>query len=176
MLNRTNLTLSALALSNRLNLGTRSLAAKASVNFGDKAQNIRQSHHGVMRGGMCWSNAYPIPAIGAAFPPIPSSFSPVPQRPSDDVVVQCSWRVADVQGLVEPRLDNLADRPERTVSDRDPGLTTTTTCERVRTQPTLLLDSQLRSRLSLSRIRGLKRDARATAPRLAAARQATPGK
>ena len=32
MLNRTNLTLSALALSNGLNLGTRSLAANASVN------------------------------------------------------------------------------------------------------------------------------------------------
>ena len=36
MLNRTNLTLSALALSNRLNLGTRSLAANASVNDGDQ--------------------------------------------------------------------------------------------------------------------------------------------
>ena len=32
LMNRTNLTLSALALSNRLNLGTRSLAVNASVN------------------------------------------------------------------------------------------------------------------------------------------------
>jgi len=116
MLNRTNLTLSALALSNRLNLGTRSLAANASVNLGDKTQNIRQSHHGVMRDGMMWSGGYPIPQIGAAFPPIPSSFSPVPQCPSQNVAVQRSCCVADVQVLVEPRPDNLADRPERIVS------------------------------------------------------------
>ena len=174
MLNRTNLTLSALALSHRLNLGTRSLAAKARVNFGDKTQNIRQSHHGVMRDGMMWSGGYPIPQIGTAFPRIPSSFSPVPQCPSQDVAVQRVCCVADVQVLVEPRPDNLAERPERIVSDCYPGFTTTTTTRRARTQPTLCLESRLRSKLSW--LGGLKRDARATAPQLAAARQATTGK
>ncbi|MGO9465492.1 MAG: hypothetical protein ACLQVF_15215 [Isosphaeraceae bacterium] len=174
MLNRTNLTLSALALSNRLNLGTRSLAAHASVNTGDKTQYIRQSHHGVMREGMVWSGGYPIPQIGPAFPSIPGSFSPAPQCPSQDVAVQCSCRVADVQVLVEPRPDNLAERPERIVSDCYPGVTATTAIKRARTQPVLLLDSRLRPRLSW--LGGLKRDARATAPQLAAARQATTGK
>ncbi len=175
MLNRTNLTLSALALSNRLNLGTRSLAANASVNKGDKTPSIRQSHH-VMRDGMEWSGGYPIPQIGAAFPPIPRSFSPVPQCPSHDVAVQRSCCVADVRVLFEPRPDNLADRPERVVSDCSSGCTTTTTSQRGRKQQVLLLDSRLRSRLS--RLGSSKRQARATAtaPRLAAARQATTGK
>jgi len=116
MLNRTNLTLSALALSNRLNLGTRSFAAKANVNLGATTQNIRQSHHDVMRDGMDYWGGYPISQIGAAFQSIPSSFSPVPQWPSPDMAVQCSCCVADVQVLVEPRPDNLAERPERIVS------------------------------------------------------------
>ena len=176
MLNRTNLTLSALALSNRLNLGTRSLAANASVNKDDQAQYIRQSHHGVMRDGMMWPGADPIPHIGPAFRPIPSSFSFLPQCPSRDVAVQQSCAVADVQVLFEPRPDNLAERPERAVSDCYRGFTTITTRERGRKQQLLLLDSRLRSRLS--RLGGLKRDARATAtlPQLAAARQATNGK
>ena len=42
MLNRTNLTLSALALSNGLNLGTRSLAANADVNLDGQTSYIRQ--------------------------------------------------------------------------------------------------------------------------------------
>ena len=41
MLNRTNLTLSA--LSNRLNLGTRSLALNASVNNGGQTLRIRHA-------------------------------------------------------------------------------------------------------------------------------------
>ncbi len=175
MLNRTNLTLSALALSNRLNLGTRSLAANASVNKGDKTQNIRQSHHDVMRDGMVWLGGYPIPQIGPALPSIPGSFSAVPQCPSQDVAVQRSCCVADVEVLVEPRPDNLAERPERIVSDCFPGFTAKTTT-RARKQPTLRLDSRLRSRLSW--LGDLKRDAQATAiaSQLAAARQATTGK
>jgi hypothetical protein len=46
MLNRNNLTLSA--LSNRLNLGTRSLVLNTGVNNGT-AQRIRHAHHDVMR-------------------------------------------------------------------------------------------------------------------------------
>ena len=64
MLNRTNLTLSALALSNRLNLGTRSLAANASVNRGDQTLLVRQSHHGVMHDGMMWYHVFPVSKPG----------------------------------------------------------------------------------------------------------------
>jgi hypothetical protein len=176
MLNRMNLTLSALALSNRLNLGTRSLAANAGVNKGAKLQTIRQSHYGDMRDGMMWPDADPIRPIGDVFPPIPSSFSAVWQCPSVTVAVQCSSRVADSVVLVEPRPDNLADRPERFVSDCYPGLKTTKTSERTSTQRSLRLSSRLRSR-SLG-LGGLKRDARATATalQLAAARHATAGK
>jgi hypothetical protein len=174
MLNRMNLTLSALALSNRLNLGTRSLAANASVNKGGKTQDIRRSHHDGMREGMVWSGKYPIPQIGSLLPPIPSSFSTAPQCPSQRVAVRCSSRVADVQVSVEPRPDNLADRPERSVSGCFPEFTTTTTIQRSRQKHMLCLDLRLRSRLS--RLGSLKRHALATAPQLAAARHATTGK
>src|SRR4051812_11124339 len=51
MLNRTNRTLSANL--NRLNLGTRSLAATANVNKGDlQTLRIRHDHRVVMRDGM----------------------------------------------------------------------------------------------------------------------------
>src|SRR5215208_6003695 len=51
MLNRTNRTLSANL--NRLNLGTRSLAATANVNTGDlQTLRIRHAHRVVMRDGM----------------------------------------------------------------------------------------------------------------------------
>ena len=176
MLNRTNLTLSALALSNRLNLGTRSLAANAGVNMGDKIRYIRQPHHGVMRDGMMWPDVNPIPQIGSAFPRTSSSFSREPQCPSADVAVPRSCCVVDVQVLVEPRPDNLADRPERRLSYCDPRSEPITTIKRSRRQLVLLLDSRLRSKLS--RTGSLKREALATAPalQLAAARQATNGR
>ena len=66
MLNRTNLTLSA--LSNRLNLGTRSLVLNASVNNGGTLR-IRHAHHDVMRDAMAafevgeFVVAYPTPPI-----------------------------------------------------------------------------------------------------------------
>jgi len=80
MLNRTNLTLSALALSNRLNLGTRSLAACAGVNTGDTTLRIRPSHHDVMREGMEWYVVFSNPKPRYAIPAIPCSFSPVRER------------------------------------------------------------------------------------------------
>ena len=49
MFNRTNLTLSARSLSNRLNLGTRSLALVANVKNGDQTLRTRQTHHDVLR-------------------------------------------------------------------------------------------------------------------------------
>ena len=47
MFYRTNLTLSA--LSNRLNLGTRSLVQATSLNHGDQALRFRHPYHDVMR-------------------------------------------------------------------------------------------------------------------------------
>lgn len=67
MLNRNNLTLSA--LSNRLNLGTRSLVLNTGVNNGT-ALRIRHAHHDVMRESMVvfevgvpFVAAYPAPPI-----------------------------------------------------------------------------------------------------------------
>jgi len=82
MLNRTNLTLSALALSNRLNLGTRSLAASAGVNNGGTTLRICPSHQDVMREGMVWYVVFSNPKPRYATPAIPCSFSPVRQRQS----------------------------------------------------------------------------------------------
>jgi hypothetical protein len=89
-LNRTNLTLSALALSNGLNLGTRSLAANASVNVGDQTLRIRHSHHGVMREGMVWYVVFSNPKPRYAIPAIPSSFSSEQQRRLSCVTLQRS--------------------------------------------------------------------------------------
>jgi hypothetical protein len=65
MLNRTNLTLST--LSNRLNLGTRSLVLNTGVNNGT-ALRIRHAHHDVMRKFKAVFKvglpiAYPMPSI-----------------------------------------------------------------------------------------------------------------
>jgi hypothetical protein len=67
MLNRNNLTLSA--LSNRLNLGTRSLVLTTSVNNGT-ALRIRNTHHDVMRkhAGRYFATSKPVEV--RAIPPI----------------------------------------------------------------------------------------------------------
>ena len=75
LMNRTNLTLSALALSNGLNLGTRSLAVNASVNDGDLTLRIRHSHHDVMRERMVWYVVSSIIKPMYAIPAIPAHFS-----------------------------------------------------------------------------------------------------
>ena len=82
MLSRMNLTLSALALSNGLNLGTRSSAANADVNLDGQTLYILNSHHGVMREGMAWYS-FPKPKSKQESPSIPGSISPVQvQQPS----------------------------------------------------------------------------------------------
>jgi hypothetical protein len=67
MLNRNNLTLSA--LSNRLNLGTRSLVLKTGVNNGT-ALRIRNIHHDVMREHAGWFFATSAPVEVCVIPPI----------------------------------------------------------------------------------------------------------
>lgn len=87
MLNRNNLTLSA--LSNRLNLGTRSLVLNTGVNNGT-ALRIRHAHHDVMRESMVvfevgepFVVAYPAPPI--TDPAISDSLRPAcdPTSPAD---------------------------------------------------------------------------------------------
>ncbi len=67
MLNRNNLTLSA--LSNRLNLGTRSLVLTTGVNNGT-ALRIRHTHHDVMRNHMEQESVTAIPVGVYAIPPM----------------------------------------------------------------------------------------------------------
>jgi hypothetical protein len=78
MLNRTNLTLSA--LSNRLNLGTRSLVLNTSVNHGAHAQHIRHSHHDVMRDRMVWYAVFSFKPGKYDIPPIQGSIIPGQQQ------------------------------------------------------------------------------------------------
>jgi hypothetical protein len=124
MINRTNLTLSARSLSNRLNLGTRSLALVAGVNHGGQTLRIRTAYHGVMREGMVWYDVFPItqPRFpistipGSRFqqqPSLPSCLTGQPGRPAEGVRVES-----------EPRPANLADRRERCVDVGDPRFPT----------------------------------------------------
>jgi len=68
MLNRNNLTLSA--LSNRLNLGTRSLVLTTSVDNNGTALRIRHTHHDVMRKQMERESVTSIPVEVYAIPPV----------------------------------------------------------------------------------------------------------
>lgn len=78
MLNRTNLTLSA--LSNRLNLGTRSLVLGTGVNHGGQTPRLRQFHHDVMRDRMVWYVVSPFTSPKYDIPPVPDSIIPGPRQ------------------------------------------------------------------------------------------------
>jgi hypothetical protein len=120
MFNRTNLTLSARTLSNRLNLGTRSLALNAGVNHGGQILRIRLALHGVMRDGMVWYDVFPITQPRYGIPTNPGSFSQQPQSQPSCLTEQ-PGRLAEVV-RVEPdsRPADLVDRPERCVKVGDP--------------------------------------------------------
>ena len=122
MLNRTNLTLSALALSNGLNLGTRSLAANASVNDGDQTLRTRHSHHDVMRERMVWYVVSSISKPTDAIPAIPSSFSQQQQQPLSCETLPQGNVAVEVCVKPEPRPADLVGRPEPCVLDRDPSI------------------------------------------------------
>ena len=174
LLNRTNLTLSALALSNGLNLGTRSLVANASVNDGDQTLRIRHSHHDVMRERMVWYVVSSIPKPTDAIPAIPSSF--FQQRPR---FVSC---VTLPQGSVavtvcvepEPRPADLVGRPEPCVLDRDPSIGTIVPSTGNLTRGAS--GSKPRPGLKSAGISGLTRTARRAARPAAAAMSAAFGK
>jgi len=78
MLSRMNLTLSA--LTNRLNLGTRTLALNASGNNGKTTLRIRHLHHDVMRQRMVWCVVSSFTLERYGIPPMPDSIIPGPQQ------------------------------------------------------------------------------------------------
>jgi hypothetical protein len=119
LLNRTNLTLSALALSNGLNLGTRSFAVDANVSNGDQTLRIRQVHHDVMRERMVWYVVSSIPKPSDANPAIPSSF--FPRRPQRPGCLTLPRGYVEADSCVEPdtRPANLVERDQPGVFDRE---------------------------------------------------------
>ena len=111
MINRKNQTLSALALSNRLNLGTRSLAVNAGVNHGDQILCILHSPHDIMRDGTAWYVVSSIPKTRYAMPICPGSFSEIEQHPFRCVPEQQRDLSADGRVESEPRPTGCAVRP-----------------------------------------------------------------
>ena len=174
MLNRTNLTLSALALSNGLNLGTRSLAANASVNDGDQALNVRHSHHGVMREGMVWYAVFSNPKPRYAIPAIPSSFSAEQQRPLSWLTLQQGCIAVVVPVEPEPRPADLVGRPEPCVASLD--FRCLTSGSLIGDTTTTASDSRSRTTVKSSGKLGLKRTARRAAQTAAAFVSAASGK
>jgi len=69
MKNRTNLTLSALATSTRLNRGTRSLALGAGSNHGQSSSCVRPGLHGDRRDSVVQMVSMPIPHGVRTIPP-----------------------------------------------------------------------------------------------------------
>jgi hypothetical protein len=117
MLSRKNLTLSALVLSNGLNLGTRSRAALADVNLDGQTLDIRTSHHDVMREGVV-EYSFSKPKSKQGIPSIPSSVSPVQvQQPSCAPWQPSGWAV-DGFNVTEPRPADLAVTCEPRRDDR----------------------------------------------------------
>jgi hypothetical protein len=174
MLNRTNLTLSALALSKGLNLGTRSLAADASVNDGDQTLNVRHSHHGVMREGMVWYGVFSNSKPRYAIPVIPSSFSIEQQRPLSWLTLEQSCVAVDVPVEPEPRPADLIGRPEPCV----PSLLSRCITSGSLIGDTTMTASDSRSRTTVgsSGKLGWKRTARRAAKKAAAAMSGASGK
>jgi hypothetical protein len=120
MFNRTHLTLSALALSNRLNLGTRPLANHAGVMNGDQTLRTRRTHHDVLREGTVWYDVFPILPARYVISAVPGSFSQQ-QQGQPSCMSMRPGRAAVVVGVEpEPRLADLVDRPERRVEDCAP--------------------------------------------------------
>jgi len=113
MLNRTNRTLSANL--NRLNLGTRSLAALAGVINGDQTLRVRHAHRVVMRDGMTGFQPTPNPISGEVIPAIPGSPAVSPRPASTSRVVRARVGLA-------AETSSLADRPCWRGESQDPSL------------------------------------------------------
>ena len=174
LLNRTNLTLSALALSNGLNLGTRSLVANTSANDGDQTLRIRHSHHDVMRERMVWYVVSSIPKPTDAIPAIPSSFSQQQQDWLSCVTLPQGSVAVEVCVEPESRPADLVGRPEPCVLDRDLSIGTIVPSKGNHTRGAS--GSKPRPGLKSAGISGLTRTARRAARPAAAAMSATFGK
>jgi hypothetical protein len=146
MLSRTNQTLSALALSNRLNLGTRSLAANASVNDGNTTPRARHSYHGVMRDGMVWYDVFSNPKMKHSIPTIPSSSSQPQQCEPVSVILQRVVSTVGVRVELESRPADLVDRPGSDVEDREPRFRPGAPGERNAVKPTFRSTKRLSSK------------------------------
>jgi hypothetical protein len=170
MFYRTNQTLSALALSNRLlNLGTRSLAANASVNDGNQTLCTRHSYHGVMRDGMVWYDVFPITQPRYGIPTNPGSFSPQPQGQPRCLTQQPGLPAEVVRVEADPRPADLIDRPERCAKVGDPRFPSVAVTGPERRSSERASDSTSRSGWKSAGKPGLKR----TAKRAAKAKAAT---
>lgn len=99
MLNRNNRTLSANL--NRLNLGTRSLAAQASANFGGQTLRIRHAHSVVMRDGMLGDPHDPMLVGSWRITGIPGSSPVPPPSPVERVVCPRVELVTEVCSVLE---------------------------------------------------------------------------
>lgn len=115
MFHRTNLTLSARTLSNRLNLGTRSFALVANVKDNGRALRSRPTHHDVLREGMAWYTASPIMPMGCGIPSIPGSFSRPQQGQPGWLIEQPGLVATDVRVIPDSRPADLVGRPDRCV-------------------------------------------------------------
>ena len=121
MFHRTNLTLSARTLSNRLNLGTRSFALIANVKDNGQTLRTRRTHHDVMREGMAWYPVSPIISVVCGIPTIPGSFTPSQHGQPGSHQRQPVPVAADVRVVTESRPADLDGRPERGFSVGDLG-------------------------------------------------------
>jgi len=175
MFNRTNLTLSALALSNRLNLGTRSLANHAGVMNGNETLRARHTHHDVLREGMVWYDVFPILPARYVISAVPGSFSQQ-QQGQPGCMSMRPGRAAVVVGVgPEPRLADLVDRPERRADDCTPRFRPSTPSGPSVTGRPLDLERSRPGRKPLGKP-GLKRAAKRAAKAAAAAPSAITGK
>jgi hypothetical protein len=174
LLNRTNLTLSALALSNGLNLGTRPRAAHADVNLDGQTSYILLSHHVVMREGMEWSFVFSKPKSKQAIPSIPSSISPVQLPQLSCAISQQGGCAVDVRVEADPRPADLVGRREPRLVDRVTRFLTVVPTERTTTERSLYCQARTWSRASGSP--GFYRTARRATTCSATARATTVGK
>jgi hypothetical protein len=176
MFNRTNLTLSARSLSNRLNLGTRSLALNASVKNGGQILRTRHTHHDVLREGMVWYDVLPNMPEGYAIPSIPGSFIQSQQCPPAGLTRPTDGMADDVRVEPDPRPASLVGRPEPCVRVGVPGTLPVSVAISERSSCECERSSESRIGRKVSVKPGLKRAARRAAKAAAAISAAAIGK
>ena len=175
MFNRTNLTLSARTLSNRTNLGTRSLALNANVMNVGRTLRARQTHHDVLREGMVWYDVFPIMPVGYSIPSIPGSFSLHLCQPGR-LTRQPGSMAERVRVIPDPRPADFVGRPEPCVRVGVPGTLPVSVAISERSSCECERSSESRIGRKVSVKPGLKRAARRAAKAAAAISAASIGK